>query len=208
MSLHLICFHLKQTLQKNVRSNKQFCSKLGKYRMPFAWSVRLVLDLETTRRQPESTLQHSNLLLLVPYVLFMFPGWCSRTTMGLWTASPDSLLYSNKKATRSPQKTWWSWSQSTGGTFSLEYLVHIKLNKQWTYQYLKRTLVCQLKSRLLYLYYIVFDQGWEDQQTADHSWQSGHYAGLCPTGTSQYVCVLCLGFLFMWVTMFLFCQLL
>ncbi|XP_016887624.1 dedicator of cytokinesis protein 10 isoform X2 [Cynoglossus semilaevis] len=31
-----------KTLQKNVRSNKQFCSKLGKYRMPFAWSVRLV----------------------------------------------------------------------------------------------------------------------------------------------------------------------
>ncbi|KTF92288.1 hypothetical protein cypCar_00016478 [Cyprinus carpio] len=30
----------KQTVQKMLKSNKQFCSKLGKYRMPFAWSVR------------------------------------------------------------------------------------------------------------------------------------------------------------------------
>ncbi|XP_058489486.1 dedicator of cytokinesis protein 10 isoform X4 [Solea solea] len=29
-------------VQKILRSNKQFCSKLGKYRMPFAWSVRSV----------------------------------------------------------------------------------------------------------------------------------------------------------------------
>uniref|UniRef100_A0A8B9MYP8 Dedicator of cytokinesis 10 n=1 Tax=Accipiter nisus TaxID=211598 RepID=A0A8B9MYP8_9AVES len=28
--------------QKVLKSNKQFCSKLGKYRMPFAWSVRYV----------------------------------------------------------------------------------------------------------------------------------------------------------------------
>uniref|UniRef100_G3P3V0 PH domain-containing protein n=1 Tax=Gasterosteus aculeatus aculeatus TaxID=481459 RepID=G3P3V0_GASAC len=31
-----------KTVQKILKSNKQFCSKLGKYRMPFAWSVRLV----------------------------------------------------------------------------------------------------------------------------------------------------------------------
>uniref|UniRef100_A0A4W6ECE1 Dedicator of cytokinesis 10 n=1 Tax=Lates calcarifer TaxID=8187 RepID=A0A4W6ECE1_LATCA len=31
-----------KTVQKILRSNKQFCSKLGKYRMPFAWSVRSV----------------------------------------------------------------------------------------------------------------------------------------------------------------------
>uniref|UniRef100_A0A673IG85 Dedicator of cytokinesis 10 n=1 Tax=Sinocyclocheilus rhinocerous TaxID=307959 RepID=A0A673IG85_9TELE len=31
-----------QTVQKMLKSNKQFCSKLGKYRMPFAWSVRSV----------------------------------------------------------------------------------------------------------------------------------------------------------------------
>uniref|UniRef100_A0A672PJQ7 Dedicator of cytokinesis 10 n=1 Tax=Sinocyclocheilus grahami TaxID=75366 RepID=A0A672PJQ7_SINGR len=30
------------TVQKMLKSNKQFCSKLGKYRMPFAWSVRSV----------------------------------------------------------------------------------------------------------------------------------------------------------------------
>uniref|UniRef100_A0A8B9G1G5 Dedicator of cytokinesis 10 n=1 Tax=Amazona collaria TaxID=241587 RepID=A0A8B9G1G5_9PSIT len=30
--------------QKVLKSNKQFCSKLGKYRMPFAWSVRLFKD--------------------------------------------------------------------------------------------------------------------------------------------------------------------
>ncbi|GAA6093406.1 dedicator of cytokinesis protein 10 isoform X3 [Tachysurus ichikawai] len=29
-----------KTVQKMLKSNKQFCSKLGKYRMPFAWSVR------------------------------------------------------------------------------------------------------------------------------------------------------------------------
>uniref|UniRef100_A0A7N9ATF4 Dedicator of cytokinesis 10 n=1 Tax=Mastacembelus armatus TaxID=205130 RepID=A0A7N9ATF4_9TELE len=29
-------------VQKIIKSNKQFCSKLGKYRMPFAWSVRPV----------------------------------------------------------------------------------------------------------------------------------------------------------------------
>ncbi|XP_037630995.1 dedicator of cytokinesis protein 10 isoform X12 [Sebastes umbrosus] len=29
-------------VQKIMKSNKQFCSKLGKYRMPFAWSVRSV----------------------------------------------------------------------------------------------------------------------------------------------------------------------
>ncbi|KTG25064.1 hypothetical protein cypCar_00017628, partial [Cyprinus carpio] len=32
----------KQTVQKMLKSNKQFCSKLGKYRMPFAWCVRSV----------------------------------------------------------------------------------------------------------------------------------------------------------------------
>ncbi|KAK3534381.1 hypothetical protein QTP86_014433 [Hemibagrus guttatus] len=31
-----------KTVQKMLKSNKQFCSKLGKYRMPFAWSVRSV----------------------------------------------------------------------------------------------------------------------------------------------------------------------
>ncbi|XP_065137880.1 dedicator of cytokinesis protein 10 isoform X6 [Paramisgurnus dabryanus] len=31
-----------KTVQKLLKSNKQFCSKLGKYRMPFAWSVRSV----------------------------------------------------------------------------------------------------------------------------------------------------------------------
>ncbi|XP_046732058.1 dedicator of cytokinesis protein 10 isoform X7 [Silurus meridionalis] len=31
-----------KTVQKTLKSNKQFCSKLGKYRMPFAWSVRSV----------------------------------------------------------------------------------------------------------------------------------------------------------------------
>uniref|UniRef100_A0A7N6AXM4 Dedicator of cytokinesis 10 n=1 Tax=Anabas testudineus TaxID=64144 RepID=A0A7N6AXM4_ANATE len=31
-----------KTVQKILKSNKQFCSKLGKYRMPFAWSVRSV----------------------------------------------------------------------------------------------------------------------------------------------------------------------
>nr|XP_014342168.1 PREDICTED: dedicator of cytokinesis protein 10 [Latimeria chalumnae] len=31
-----------KTAQKLLKSNKQFCSKLGKYRMPFAWSVRSV----------------------------------------------------------------------------------------------------------------------------------------------------------------------
>lgn len=35
-------YHL-QTVQKIVKSNKHFCSKLGKYRMPFAWSVRSVV---------------------------------------------------------------------------------------------------------------------------------------------------------------------
>uniref|UniRef100_A0A3B3RRE5 Dedicator of cytokinesis 10 n=1 Tax=Paramormyrops kingsleyae TaxID=1676925 RepID=A0A3B3RRE5_9TELE len=29
-----------KTVQKMLKSNKQFCSKLGKYRMPFGWSVR------------------------------------------------------------------------------------------------------------------------------------------------------------------------
>uniref|UniRef100_A0A8C9ZMK4 Dedicator of cytokinesis 10 n=1 Tax=Sander lucioperca TaxID=283035 RepID=A0A8C9ZMK4_SANLU len=31
-----------KTVQKTLKSNKHFCSKLGKYRMPFAWSVRSV----------------------------------------------------------------------------------------------------------------------------------------------------------------------
>lgn len=31
-----------KTVQKMLKSNKQFCCKLGKYRMPFAWSVRSV----------------------------------------------------------------------------------------------------------------------------------------------------------------------
>ncbi|XP_018588078.1 dedicator of cytokinesis protein 10 isoform X3 [Scleropages formosus] len=31
-----------KTVQKILKSNKQFCSKLGKYRMPFGWSVRSV----------------------------------------------------------------------------------------------------------------------------------------------------------------------
>ncbi|XP_043926200.1 dedicator of cytokinesis protein 10 isoform X3 [Protopterus annectens] len=31
-----------KTAQKTLKSNKQFCSKLGKYRMPFAWAVRPV----------------------------------------------------------------------------------------------------------------------------------------------------------------------
>uniref|UniRef100_A0A1A8G084 Dedicator of cytokinesis 10 n=1 Tax=Nothobranchius korthausae TaxID=1143690 RepID=A0A1A8G084_9TELE len=31
-----------KTVLKTLKSNKQFCSKLGKYRMPFAWSVRPV----------------------------------------------------------------------------------------------------------------------------------------------------------------------
>uniref|UniRef100_A0A8C1KVB2 Dedicator of cytokinesis 10 n=1 Tax=Cyprinus carpio TaxID=7962 RepID=A0A8C1KVB2_CYPCA len=31
-----------KTVQKMLKSNKQFCSKLGKYRMPFAWCVRSV----------------------------------------------------------------------------------------------------------------------------------------------------------------------
>nr|XP_021321972.1 dedicator of cytokinesis protein 10 isoform X2 [Danio rerio] len=31
-----------KTVHKMLKSNKQFCSKLGKYRMPFAWSVRSV----------------------------------------------------------------------------------------------------------------------------------------------------------------------
>uniref|UniRef100_A0A665UL54 Dedicator of cytokinesis 10 n=1 Tax=Echeneis naucrates TaxID=173247 RepID=A0A665UL54_ECHNA len=31
-----------KTVQKILRANKQFCNKLGKYRMPFAWSVRSV----------------------------------------------------------------------------------------------------------------------------------------------------------------------
>ncbi|XP_066565426.1 dedicator of cytokinesis protein 10 isoform X3 [Amia ocellicauda] len=31
-----------KTVQKLLKSNKQFCSKLGKYRMPFAWSIRSV----------------------------------------------------------------------------------------------------------------------------------------------------------------------
>ncbi|XP_039681250.1 dedicator of cytokinesis protein 10 isoform X6 [Perca fluviatilis] len=31
-----------KTVQKILKSNKHFCSKLGKYRMPFAWSVRSV----------------------------------------------------------------------------------------------------------------------------------------------------------------------
>uniref|UniRef100_A0A673AVC9 Dedicator of cytokinesis 10 n=1 Tax=Sphaeramia orbicularis TaxID=375764 RepID=A0A673AVC9_9TELE len=31
-----------KTVQKILKSNKQFCSKLGKYRMPFAWAVRSV----------------------------------------------------------------------------------------------------------------------------------------------------------------------
>ncbi|KAK7156957.1 hypothetical protein R3I94_006875 [Phoxinus phoxinus] len=31
-----------KTVQKMLKSNKQFCTKLGKYRMPFAWSVRSV----------------------------------------------------------------------------------------------------------------------------------------------------------------------
>uniref|UniRef100_A0A673Y7G2 Dedicator of cytokinesis 10 n=1 Tax=Salmo trutta TaxID=8032 RepID=A0A673Y7G2_SALTR len=30
------------TVQKMLKSNKQFCSKLGKYHMPFAWSIRSV----------------------------------------------------------------------------------------------------------------------------------------------------------------------
>ncbi|CAF97479.1 unnamed protein product, partial [Tetraodon nigroviridis] len=32
-----------KTVQKIVKSNKHFCSKLGQYRMPFAWSVRSVV---------------------------------------------------------------------------------------------------------------------------------------------------------------------
>lgn len=31
-----------KTVQKTLKSNKQFCTKLGKYRMPFAWAVRSV----------------------------------------------------------------------------------------------------------------------------------------------------------------------
>uniref|UniRef100_A0A8C6TP59 Dedicator of cytokinesis 10 n=1 Tax=Neogobius melanostomus TaxID=47308 RepID=A0A8C6TP59_9GOBI len=31
-----------KTVQKVIKSNKHFCSKLGKYRMPFAWAVRSV----------------------------------------------------------------------------------------------------------------------------------------------------------------------
>ncbi|XP_039612130.1 dedicator of cytokinesis protein 10 isoform X5 [Polypterus senegalus] len=31
-----------KTVQKILKSNKQFCGKLGKYRMPFAWSIRPV----------------------------------------------------------------------------------------------------------------------------------------------------------------------
>ncbi|XP_055752501.1 dedicator of cytokinesis protein 10 isoform X1 [Salvelinus fontinalis] len=31
-----------KTVQKMLKSNKQFCSKLGKYHMPFAWSIRSV----------------------------------------------------------------------------------------------------------------------------------------------------------------------
>ncbi|KAJ3589971.1 hypothetical protein NHX12_007928, partial [Muraenolepis orangiensis] len=31
-----------KTVQKMLKSNKQFCSKLGKYRMPFAWCIRSV----------------------------------------------------------------------------------------------------------------------------------------------------------------------
>uniref|UniRef100_A0A3P8YJA4 Dedicator of cytokinesis 10 n=1 Tax=Esox lucius TaxID=8010 RepID=A0A3P8YJA4_ESOLU len=31
-----------KTVQKMLKSNKQFCSKLGRYRMPFAWSIRSV----------------------------------------------------------------------------------------------------------------------------------------------------------------------
>ncbi|XP_055022977.1 dedicator of cytokinesis protein 10 isoform X2 [Boleophthalmus pectinirostris] len=31
-----------KTVQKIIKSNKHFCSKLGKYRMPFAWAVRSV----------------------------------------------------------------------------------------------------------------------------------------------------------------------
>ncbi|XP_072319395.1 dedicator of cytokinesis protein 10 isoform X2 [Eucyclogobius newberryi] len=31
-----------KTVQKIIKSNKHFCSKLGKYRMPFAWAVRAV----------------------------------------------------------------------------------------------------------------------------------------------------------------------
>ncbi|XP_052471934.1 dedicator of cytokinesis protein 10 isoform X1 [Carassius gibelio] len=31
-----------KTVQRMLKTNKQFCSKLGKYRMPFAWSVRSV----------------------------------------------------------------------------------------------------------------------------------------------------------------------
>ncbi|MED6279783.1 Dedicator of cytokinesis protein 10, partial [Characodon lateralis] len=31
-----------KTVQKTLKSNKQFCNKLGKYRMPFAWSIRPV----------------------------------------------------------------------------------------------------------------------------------------------------------------------
>ncbi|TRY92073.1 hypothetical protein DNTS_029041 [Danionella cerebrum] len=42
-----------KTVQKMLKSNKQFCSKLGKYRMPFAWSVRSVFkdNLGTVDRE-------------------------------------------------------------------------------------------------------------------------------------------------------------
>lgn len=38
----IVCSSHAQIVQKILKSNKQFCSKLGKYRMPFAWSVRSV----------------------------------------------------------------------------------------------------------------------------------------------------------------------
>ena len=47
-------------------------------------------------------------------------GRCSRTTMGLWTESLASHLSSNRRATRFPQTTCWSWWPSTGGKAPVE----------------------------------------------------------------------------------------
>ncbi|KAG7247251.1 hypothetical protein CRUP_013987, partial [Coryphaenoides rupestris] len=38
----VILARVEKTVQKMLKSNKQFCSKLGKYRMPFAWCIRSV----------------------------------------------------------------------------------------------------------------------------------------------------------------------
>ena len=86
-----------QYAQKILKSNRQFCSKLGKYRMPFAWAVRQVDNCNQQNRNKCTVCIESfsfdHLCVTSCFLIYQHLEECSCVHLHKYLEFPRNLSY-------------------------------------------------------------------------------------------------------------------